>query len=310
MHSVNKKNMEVLVKAGAFDGVGTMHRAQYFYKENDLETTPTYLDQLVRWAIRKQDGAASNQMSIFSMSEELAEDAHPPIPDATPWTNIERCRYEKEVVSTYLSGHPLDDYRFEVQAYTNIGVDQLNNLEALDGREVKFAGMVSGVKEMVSKKGDPFGNMMLDDYSGSYELKLFGQEYTDFRNFFIDNTFIYCRGVVRTSRYTDKKSGLEKTFTKLKITSMMPLGGVMDKYTAQLGFNIRLADVNEAFCLELQRLARQHKGNVPLRAVVLDPERNLQLTMSSQDLRVSAREIMPELLKLPGVFDMKPIPKS
>ncbi len=310
MHSVNKKNMEVLVKAGAFDGVGTMHRAQYFYKENDLETTPTYLDQLVRWAIRKQDGAASNQMSIFSMSEELAEDAHPPIPDATPWTNIERCRYEKEVVSTYLSGHPLDDYRFEVQAYTNIGVDQLNNLEALDGREVKFAGMVSGVKEMVSKKGDPFGNMMLDDYSGSYELKLFGQEYTDFRNFFIDNTFIYCRGVVRTSRYTDKKSGLEKTFTKLKITSMMPLGGVMDKYTAQLGFNIRLADVNEAFCLELQRIARQHKGNVPLRAVVLDPERNLQLTMSSQDLRVSAREIMPELLKLPGVFDMKPIPKS
>ena len=310
MHSVNKKNMEVLVKAGAFDGVGTMHRAQYFYKENDLETTPTYLDQLVRWAIRKQDGAASNQMSIFSMSEELAEEAHPPIPDATPWTNIERCRYEKEVVSTYLSGHPLDDYRFEVQAYTNIGVDQLNNLEALDGREVKFAGMVSGVKEMVSKKGDPFGNMMLDDYSGSYELKLFGQEYTDFRNFFIDNTFIYCRGVVRTSRYTDKKSGLEKTFTKLKITSMMPLGGVMDKYTAQLGFNIRLADVNEAFCLELQRLARQHKGNVPLRAVVLDPERNLQLTMSSQDLRVSAREIMPELLKLPGVFDMKPIPKS
>ena len=310
MHSVNKKNMEVLVKAGAFDGVGTMHRAQYFYKENDLETTPTYLDQLVRWAIRKQDGAASNQMSIFSMSEELAEEAHPPIPNATPWTNIERCRYEKEVVSTYLSGHPLDDYRFEVKAYTNIGVDQLNNLEALDGREVKFAGMVSGVKEMVSKKGDPFGNMMLDDYSGSYELKLFGQEYTDFRNFFIDNTFIYCRGVVRTSRYTDKKSGLEKTFTKLKITSMMPLGGVMDKYTAQLGFNIRLGDVNEAFCLELQRLAKVHKGNVPLRAVVLDPERNLQLTMSSQDLRVSARDIIPELANLPGVFDVKPIAKS
>ena len=310
MHSVNKKNMEVLVKAGAFDGVGTMHRAQYFHKENDLETTPTYLDQLVRWAIRKQDGAASNQMSIFSMSEELAEEAHPPIPDVQPWSNIERCRYEKEVVSTYLSGHPLDDYRYEVQTYTNIGVDQLNNLDALDGREVKFAGMVSSVKEMVSKKGEPFGSMVIDDYSGSYEIKLFGQEYTDFRNFFIDGTFIYCRGTVRTSRYTDKKSGIEKSFTKLRLSGMMPLANVLDRYTAMLGFSIQLGDVNEAFCLELQRLATRHKGTIPLRVVVLDPEHRLQLTMSTQDLRVSARDIMPELAKLHGAFDIKPIPKS
>ena len=310
MHSVNKKNMEVLVKAGAFDGVGTMHRAQYFHKENDLETTPTYLDQLVRWAIRKQEGAASNQMSIFSMSEELAEEAHPPIPDVQPWSNIERCRYEKEVVSTYLSGHPLDDYRYEVQTYTNIGVDQLNNLDALDGREVKFAGMVSSVKEMVSKKGEPFGSMVIDDYSGSYEIKLFGQEYTDFRNFFIDGTFIYCRGTVRTSRYTDKKSGIEKSFTKLRLSGMMPLANVLDRYTAMLGFSIQLGDVNESFCIDLQRLAARHKGTIPLRVVVLDPEHRLQLTMSTQDLRVSARDIMPELAKLHGAFDIKPIPKS
>jgi DNA polymerase-3 subunit alpha len=310
MHSINKKNMEVLVKAGAFDGVGEMHRAQYFYKENDLETTPTYLDQLVRWAIRRQDGAASNQMSIFSMSADLAEEEHPTIPDVQPWTNIERCRYEKEVVSTYLSGHPLDDYRYEMQSFTNIGVDALNNLEALDGREVRFGGMVSGVKEMVSKMGDAFGSMVLDDYSGSYELKLYKQEYTDFRNFFIDNTFIYCRALVRTSRYTDKKTGAEKSYTRLKISSMMNLGGVMDKYTATLGFKVRLNDVDEAFCTQLQAMAKRHKGNVPLQALVVDTERNLQLTMRSPDLRVSVRDIMPELGRLPGVFDLQPVPKQ
>ena len=311
MHAINKKNMEVLVKAGAFDGVGEMHRAQYLYKENDLETTPTYLDQLVRWAIRRQDGAASNQMSIFSMSSELAEEEHPTVPQVPPLTNIERCRHEKEVISTYLSGHPLDDYRYEVKTFTNIGVDSLNNLEALEGRELRFAGMVSGVKEMVSKaKGDPFGSMVLDDYSGSYELKLYGQEYTDFRNFFLDDTFIYCRGIVRTSRYNDKKTGAEKTFTKLKITSMMNLSGVLDKYTAKLGFKINLSDVNEAFCTELQRLAKRHKGTVPLQAVVLDPERRLQLTMGSDELRVKVREIIPVLEQLAGVHDVKPVPKS
>ncbi|MBP3763890.1 MAG: DNA polymerase III subunit alpha [Bacteroidales bacterium] len=310
MHSVNKKNMEVLVKAGAFDGVGTMHRAQYFFKANDLETTPTYLDQLVRWAIRQQDGSASNQMSIFSMSTELAEEEHPPIPEAQPWTNIERCRYEKEVISTYLSGHPLDDYKYEVKAYTNIGVDKLNSLEALSGCEVRFAGMVSDVKEMVSKKGEPFGSMVLDDYSGSYELKLFGQEYTDYRNFFINNTFVYCRGTVRTSHYTDKKTNAERSFTRLKITSMMPLGNVMDRYTGHLMFKLMLADVNEAFCEALQRLAKRHKGTIPLQALVVDPDRDLQLTMESQDLCVSAREFIPELFQLAGVYDITPIPKS
>jgi DNA polymerase-3 subunit alpha len=103
MHSVNRKNIEVLIKAGAFDGVGTMHRAQYFYKENELETTPTYLDTLVRWAIRRQDNAMSNQMSIFDMSSELSEEEHPPVPSTAPWTSIVQCRHEKEVISTYLS---------------------------------------------------------------------------------------------------------------------------------------------------------------------------------------------------------------
>ena len=122
-----------------------MHRAQYFYKENQLETTPTYLDLLVRWAIRRQDGAASNQMSIFSMSEELAEEDHPPIPVCDEWSTLDRCRAEKEVISTYLSGHPLDDFRYEMKLFTNTPVSALANLEALVGKEVSFGGMVSGM---------------------------------------------------------------------------------------------------------------------------------------------------------------------
>ena len=310
MHSVNKKNMEVLVKAGAFDGIGEMHRAQYFYKENDLETTPTYLDQLVRWAIRRQDGAASNQMSIFSMSTELAEEDHPPIPEVQPWTNIERCRFEKEVVSTYLSGHPLDDYRYEMEAFAHTPVDSLNNLEQYEGRDVSFAGLVSGVKDMVSKKGDPFGSMTIDDYTGSYELKLYGDEYIQFRNNFKDGYFIYCRGSVRTHRYTDKKTGAEKSFTKLKINTMVQLSGVLDRYTSTLSFRLTLDDVTEAFCTDIARLAKLHKGNVPLRAIVIEPKRNLALTMDTQNLRVAVRDFLPELEKLPGVHDIKPILKS
>ena len=310
MHSVNKKNMEVLVKAGAFDGIGTMHRAQYFYKENQLETTPTYLDLLVRWAIRRQDGAASNQMSIFSMSEELAEEDHPPIPECAEWSTIERCRAEKEVISTYLSGHPLDDFKYEMKMFTNIGVDQLSALEQLAGREVRFAGMVSGVKGGVSAKGNPYGSMVIDDYSGSYELRLYDDEYTSFKNFFTDNTFVYCVAMVRSNTYKDKKTGADRTFTRLRISSMMLLGKVMDKYTGKLSFTVPLEVVNEKFCKEIEKLAHKHKGNVPLQAIVVDAPHNLTLTLNTPDLRVAAHDVIADLEQLPGVASVQPILKS
>ena len=309
MHSVNKKNLEVLVKAGAFDGVGEMHRAQYFYKENQLETTPTYLDMLVRWAIRRQDGASSNQMSIFSMSEELAEEEHPPVPAAEPWSNIERCRHEKEVISTYLSGHPLDDYKYEMQMMANVSCEQLGNLDALVGREVRFAGMVSGAREMVSGKGVPFGSMTIDDYSGSYEMKLYGDEYSDFKGFFTNDTFVFCRGKVSARRYTDK-TGNERNYVSLKVLAMMNLAGVFDKYSSRLCFKIDINDIDEAFCKAIEKIGKKHKGSVPLQAQVIDPSQKLSLTMGATDLRVKVRDAIPELEQLKGVYDIKPTLKS
>ena len=309
MHSVNKKNLEVLVKAGAFDGVGEMHRAQYFYKENQLETTPTYLDMIVRWAIRRQDGASSNQMSIFSMSAELAEEDHPPVPTVEPWSNIERCRHEKEVISTYLSGHPLDDYKYEMQMMANVSCEQMGNLEPLVGREVRFGGMVSGVREMVSGKGVPFGSMTIDDYSGSYEMKLYGDEYSDFKGFFTNDTFVFCRGKVTSRRYMDK-SGNERNYISMKVLAMMNLAGVLDKYTSRLCFKIDINNIDEAFCKAIEKIGKKHKGTVPLQAQVIDPSQKLSLTMGATDLRVKVRDAIPELEQLRGVYDIKPMIKS
>ena len=309
MHSVNRKNIEVLIKAGAFDGLGDTHRAQFFHKESEAEGAATYLDGLVRWAVRRQDSAQSNQMTIFSMSNELSEEDHPPLPNVPEWTNIERCRYEKEVISTYLSGHPLDDYKYEMRMLTNISCDRLADLSALGQNEVRFGGIVSGVKEMISRKGEPFGSMTIDDYNGSYELKLFGDEYADFRGFFINGTFVYVKGNVVTHDYKDKE-GNERRFTKLHIRSMMNLSGVMDRYTQKLEFKVPLDDVDEAFCTRLEQLARKHKGNIPLHAVVVDAAHGMSLSMSGPQMIVSARGIIEELEHLPGVYDIHPYLKS
>ena len=309
MHAVNRKNLEVLVKAGAFDGVGTMHRAQYFYKENALDSTPTYLDQLVRWAVRRQDSANSAQMSIFDMCSDLAEEEHPPIPNAEPWNSIEMCRYEKEVISTYLSGHPLDDYRYEMRNFTNIRCADLANMEALNGREVRFAGMVSDAREGNTRQGEPFGSMVINDYSGSYELRLKGDEYSDFNGYFKNDTFVYVKGVVIVRPYVDK-NGINKVFTKIRIGAMMNLGSVMDRYTSRLNFKVNLSDIDENFCKSIEKMSKKHKGKVPLQATVLDATHNLTLTLGGDNLRVNPRTFIPELEKLHGIYEIKPMVKS
>ena len=305
LHVVNRKNVEVLVKAGAFDGVGTMHRAQYLYKEYDVEGAPTYLDNLVRWAARRQENVNAAQMSIFDMSADLAEEEHPPVPQVEPLTSIQQCQYEKEVISTYLSGHPLDDYKYEMKLMVNTNVAQLENLEAFAGHEVRFAGLVSEVKDMRSKKGDPFGSMVIDDYSGSYKLSLFGDEYSDFSGFFKENTFVYVRGTVISRSYVDK-NGNDRTFTKLRIGTMMNLGGVLDRYAQRLTFKIDLREVTEEFCKEIESLASKYSGKIPLQALVVDSERSLVLTFNAPKLKVAVHDILPELEKVPGVFDIKP----
>ena len=310
MHSVNRKNIEVLVKAGAFDGVGTMHRAQYFYKENALETTPTYLDLITRWAVRRQDGANSAQMSIFDMSNELAEEEHPPIPEAEPWNSIEQCRYEKEVISTYLSGHPLDDYKYEMRYFTNTPLSALADLPALAGHEVRFAGMVSDLRKGTNKQGEPYGSMVLNDYSGSYELRLRGDAFSDFAGFFEQvETFVFVKGTVFSRPYTDK-NGNAQVYSNIRIGAMMNLSSVMERYTSRLNFKVNLTDIDEAFCNRIEKLVKKHKGKVPLQATVLDVTHNLTLTLGGDNLRVSARDIIPELEKLHGVYEVKPQVKS
>ena len=295
-----------MVKAGAFDGVGTMHRAQYLHKEVDAEGAPTYLDTLFRWAVRRQENVSAAQFSIFDMNESLADEEHPQVPDVAPLNSIEQCRYEQEVVSTYLGGHPLDEYRYEMQAAVNTSVAQLHNLEELAGKDLRFAGLVSGCKEMRSKKGEPFGSMIIDDYTGSYELRLFGDDYSDFSGHFKDNTFVFVKGYVYSRKYNDK-NGVERTYTSLRINTMKNLGGVLDNYATKLCFKVNLADLTEDLCARIEELAAKHRGKVPIQAMLVDPARQLTLTFGSNKLKVTLHDFLAEFEKLPGVYDIKPM---
>ncbi|MBR1850271.1 MAG: DNA polymerase III subunit alpha [Bacteroidales bacterium] len=266
LRAINRKNIEVLVKAGALDGIGEMTRSQYFYKEFDTDKSPTYIEVLMRWASRQYEARSSTQMSIFDVSEDLGEDDHPPIPQCKPWSNIESCSHEKEVIGIYLSGHPLDDFKYEMKTFAKTSLVQLEHLDKLVDSEVSFGGVVTSVKQGVSQKnGDPYGRMVLEDYDGSYELTMYRDDYSKNKGFFTEQTFLFCRGIVKSASYRDKETGEERRLPpRLKITTMMNLGSVLSTFCSAMCIYVNLVDVTPDFVNSMSQIVKKHKGSVPL----------------------------------------------
>jgi len=311
IHTVNRKNIEVMVKAGAFDGVGEMHRAQYFHTDSSLPNAPTFLEKLVRWAMHNQESSNRSQMSIFDMSEEIKKDAHPAIPKCEPWTIVEQCREEYPIIGFYLSGHPLDNFKYEIQHFTNATcpeVDERNLTDSWVDKEFRIAGIVTEAKTGISaKNGDPYGNMTLEDYEGACSIRLFKGDYLKFKDFFVKDSFIYIKGTVKQFSHTNPDGSVYKSRPRMKIMEMMLLSEVLEKKTKIVQFDINLNDITMQFCKDLQALAKKNSGHSLLEAHVLDNINNLSLTMRSRDLRVNPSTIMKALETLNGVRNISPV---
>jgi len=306
VRTVNRKNLEALVKAGALDGVGTMHRAQYFHKENDNENTPTFIEKLVRWAAHTQDSANSAQMSIFDMSDEIKQEAHPAPPACPEWSVLERCKNEFEVIGFYLSGHPLDTYRYEMQNYAKTPVSDLNYIDKIKEKEIAFGGMVTDVRTGISSSnGDPYGALTITDLTGSHTLWLRGNDFQKYENFFRKDLFLFVKGNYRVFSYTDKKDGQEKfSKPKFKPSQMMLLSDVLNTYTRLIRFRIDLKDITPEFCKELEQIFKRYKGKVPLEAEIVDPMQRLALTLRTRTHLVDVHRILPVLDKMPQIYNI------
>lgn len=308
IRSINRKNLEVLVKAGAFDGVGVMHRAQYFYRENDLETKPSYIEKLLRWETRKRETASATQMSIFDMSDDIRQDDHPDIPKCAEWSAVEQCREEFGVIGLYLSGHPLDHYKYEMRYFTTAGCSDLKDLSQWVGKGFCIGGIVTQAKESVDRSnGNPFGMMVLEDVGGSFSLTLKKDNYLKFKNYFQKGLLICMKGRVTQFSRMNPDGTETKSNPYVAISEMIMMSEVLERYTQKIRFSVDLNSITVPFCKELKALATKHKGRVPLETVVVDAGQDLSLTFRSHDLRVSPREFMAALESVDGVRDVCPV---
>ncbi len=290
LRAANKKAFENLALAGGFDGFGDTHRAQYFHDDGD---GITFLEKAIKYGAKHQENENSAQVSLFGAASDV-QIAEPIVPPCEEWGTMEKLAQEKEVVGVYISGHPLDDFKTEMKTFCNGNLAMFNTLENYVNREITFGGVVTDIQHRVSKQGKGWAIFMVEDYTDSFEFRIFGEEYLKFRHFLVKNSFVYVKSFVRegwVNRDTGKKSD-----PRIQFNSFQLLHDVMDTYAKKLSIQLNIRDLQEKRISILQDMLRMHKGDNALNFIVYDNEDKIKLHMPSRKQKVKiSQELLDEL---------------
>ncbi|NCF42722.1 MAG: DNA polymerase III subunit alpha [Bacteroidetes bacterium] len=290
LRAANKKAFENLANAGGFDCFSNTHRAQYFYDEGD---GVTFLEKTIKFANKYQENKNSAQVSLFGEASEV-QFPEPELPACESWGTMEKLAREKEVVGIYISGHPLDDFRIEMENFCNGTVAYFQNMTPLINKEITFGGVVTDVKHRVSRQGKGWASFTIEDYTNSHEFRIFGEEYLKFRHFLMLNNFVYVRSFVREG-WTNRETG-KKGEPRLQFNNFQLLHDVMDAYAKKLSIQLSIKGLTEDKITEIQDLLRMHEGKHVLNFVVYDDEEELKVELKSRKQKVQiSQELLNEL---------------
>ena len=276
---VNRKCLENLAYAGAFDSIATFHRGKFFGADLRDSSGATFMEQLIRYGLRYQAEKNNAQQSLFGGGGQV--DIQPPvIPACADWSQLETLSKEREMMGLYLSAHPLDDYKVIIGHRCKTQLSDLENLDSMRGQEIAVAGMVVGVQNLMTKTGKPWGKFTLEDYNGTHEFALFGKDYENFRKYLFADYFLFVRGKVQPRLYNDKE-------LEFKIISMVQLQELRDTMIKELSVQLPVGDVTRQLVEELTAKVRESKGDTVFRISLFDPANNVSSRFFSKSHKVS-----------------------
>lgn len=305
--TVNKKAYESFVYSGAFDGFG-YHRAQYFFvgfndKMNGIE-------KLIKFANDFANNESSSQSSLFggSVADMISE---PSLPVAPEWSLIDRLKFEKDAIGIFLSGHPLDNYRLELNEFCQQKVRHLSivnkirtgdtneevlaEFEGIKNRELVVGGLVVVAAQRMTKTGKPFGTMVFEDYEDTCELALFGDDFIKFKQFLTDGYYLQIRG--RVGERFRKEGDWE-----FKITSINLLSELRDKLAKSVTIQVALERIDDDFMTQINAILEDNKANTDqqncqLLFEIYDREQNVNIKMPSKSVKINPNNHFLDQLK-------------
>ena len=286
LRAVNKKTFESLAMAGAFDNFPDYHRKQYLYAApGDL----SLIERAIRSGQQVQQEKDSPQQSLFMATEEKAtyHTTRPVPPPCEPYGALERLKLEKEVVGFYISGHPLDQYRVELTHFCNC---HTQNALACRGKEVKLAGIIVGSKIKQSKQGNAFGIFTLEDYEGTLDLALFGEDFLKHQHMLQLGNFVYLLGKV-TERYHQKDTW------ELRLNKISLLSEIRDKMSKSLELHLPAPLASEELASQLAQILGEHPGKCPISVIVTAPKEEMNITLRSRSKSIQPSNALFDALR-------------
>jgi len=269
--AANKKVLESLVYGGAFDCFEGVYRSQYFESSDKYGT---FIEHILRYGNAYQERNAEASMSLFGQLDS-AQLPEPTIPERPPWSLIEKLENEKAVTGIYVSGHPLDDYKMEVENFTSCTLEEVENYKR---KTVKVAGIVTKVSHRISQKGTGWGIFSIQDYNGSLEMKLFKDDYQKFKHFFELGQCLFVQGL-----YEQNWSGDDWMFRVKDISLLESVSGNLAK---SITLKIPLEKMTDKLIIDIDSIIKKHTGRHELRMVFLDNTNRQSLSFRSKGRKV------------------------
>jgi len=284
LNSLNKKNLEAMAVAGAFDCFTEISRAQYF----SLDTRgSSFIESLIRYGNNAKTVKNSTQQTLFGGGGgfDIIKPEATPCPD---WPKLEKLNREKEVIGIYLSSHPLDDFRLEISTFATATLADLQNLNEWIDRDVTVAGMITDTRNGIGKNGKPYGSFTLQDYSDSFRFMMFDKEYLEFSKFFIMGYYLLVKGRVQKRRFREDE-------LEFHIKNINLLSSVKDELIKSVTLKINPEIIN-------REMIKENKGDTELRFLFIDTDDKISLPMFSRTMRVRLNnELISYLEDHPGI---------
>ena len=292
VRQVNKKSLESLALAGAFDCFPEVQRSHYFAL--DPQDNTNFIEKIVRYSSRMAELKAEATASLFGeLGAGTGNDiAQPRIPTAEPWSVMEQLKNEKEVVGVYISGHPLDEYKTEIANFCNSNTGQL---ESRPNVAQTFAGIVTKVNVRTSANGNQFMIFTLEDYAGNYEFALFSKDYIQFERFIALDRLLFING-----SYQLKNRHMDQMV--FKIQSIELLSEILSDRTKEIKLRLDLNSLKPALLDLLQETLERNKGDKKLTIEVYDEQEKIGMDFLSRKMQVSiTKGLISELKELDSV---------
>jgi len=291
--TVNKKSLESLAMSGTFDCFPALHRAQYFFHpEGDASTG---LEKIIRYGSIWQNQSDSNQNTLFGDLSIVQEIPPPRIPDCAPWSLTEILDKEKDVTGMFLSGHPLDHYRFELKHYSISQIGDYNDFkEVIDqhpnpAQTFKLAGLVTSSQHKISRAGKKYGSLTIEDFTGRVEITLFGDQYVKFSNYFTAGTCIHVKG-----SFEKWESRNEWNF---RVNEICLLETIKRAFTRQLQLIIQPGTISPSQIEFFQQNMKKHPGRSRLKVILVDQIEKLRVQMKTIEKGFEMNDEMADFLE-------------